>query len=113
MYQIPVQDASCGVPAAGKYDQMKKCCGDDVPVISYNDDCASYRLAVDQTVQELTDCLFDAGVKGKEVFCTGKGTATGKPTAAAPTKTNDFTKSTASGTGTSTATSENSAAATS
>lgn len=70
------------VPIAGKYDdQMKKCCGDHVHVISYNNDCASYCLAVDQTVKDLIDCLFSVGVKWRDLFCTGKedASATGKP----------------------------------
>lgn len=117
MYEIPVKDASCAVPIAGNYnDQIKKCCGDDAPIISYNNDCASYCLAVDQTVKDLTECLYDGGVKWKDVFCAGNetatatGEATGGATAATKTKT-----ASASGTdtGTSTARSENSSTTTS
>lgn len=86
---------------------MEKCCG-PAPVQSYDNDCASYCLALDQTVKELTDCLYDDGngVKWEEVWCVGgvNDTATGKPSS---------TKEDVSETGsaTSTATGTDSAAA--
>lgn len=84
-YELPTKDFSCAIPnTSDKYsDLMKKCCG-DAPVTPFDNDCASYCLAVDQSVEELTACLHDKGngVEWQEVWCVGKGndTATGKPT---------------------------------
>ncbi|OJD19527.1 hypothetical protein AJ78_00498 [Emergomyces pasteurianus Ep9510] len=97
-YDIPIQDAACAIPSKGKNnDFMKKCCK-DASVNSYDHDCAFYCLADKQSVQDLTNCLFDAGVAYNEVWCnkpqnatatgksptstgTGTGTGTGEPTA--------------------------------
>ncbi|KAE8389102.1 hypothetical protein BDV23DRAFT_184806 [Aspergillus alliaceus] len=53
----------------------------------YHHNCALWSLAVDQSVQDLTDCLYKAGVAWKDVWCTGDtnatATATSYPTATA------------------------------
>lgn len=109
-YEIPVNDSSCAVPTKPeKYtDLMEKCCG-PAPVTTYDNDCAAYCLALDQTVKELTDCLHDDGngVKWGEVWCAGTNndTATGKPTS-----TKDTVSETSGATSTSTATGTDSAA---
>jgi hypothetical protein len=38
-------------------------------VTSYNNDCAFYALAVDQSDQDPTDSLYVAGVKWKDAWC--------------------------------------------
>ncbi|PGH09144.1 hypothetical protein GX51_00898 [Blastomyces parvus] len=93
-YDIPIQDASCAIPNKDKNEDFMKTCCKNAAVTSYNDDCALYCLADDQSVQDLTRCLFDAGVAYNEVWCNKpqNATATGK----SPTQT---------GTGTSTGTS--------
>ncbi|KLJ05489.1 hypothetical protein EMPG_11023 [Blastomyces silverae] len=88
-YDIPIQDASCAVPNKDKNkDFMNDCCK-NAAVTSYNDDCALYCLADDQSVQDLTTCLFDAGVAYNEVWCNKpqNATATGK----SPTQTSTGT----------------------
>jgi uncharacterized protein (DUF885 family) len=37
-------------------------CAEPAGVSAYDDGCAIYALAVDQSVQDLTDCLYKAGV---------------------------------------------------
>ncbi|KAJ5860244.1 uncharacterized protein N7529_007554 [Penicillium soppii] len=75
-YELPVKDAACGIPNSDKYEGYLSKCAKSVGVTSYNNDCAIYALAVDQSVQDLTDCLYDAGVKWKDVWCYGSTNAT-------------------------------------
>lgn len=79
-YELPVKDAACGVPNSDKYDGYLSKCAKPAGVTSYNNDCAIYALAVDQSVQELTDCLYDAGVEWKDVWCFGSTNATATAT---------------------------------
>ncbi|PGH14982.1 hypothetical protein AJ79_02662 [Helicocarpus griseus UAMH5409] len=75
-YQIPTTDASCAVPNKGDYRKYMEDCCNSAPVESYNNDCALYCLAVDQSVNDLTKCLFDAGVAWNEVWFSGQPNAT-------------------------------------
>ena len=85
LYELPVQDIACGMPFGGNSsDVMSECCG-PADVVSYRNDCGLYCLAVDQTVEDLTGCLFQHGAPWGDVFCSGNGTQTAKdPKATAP-----------------------------
>ncbi|CAI7650047.1 unnamed protein product [Penicillium discolor] len=82
-YEIPIKDASW--------------------VTAYDNDCAIYAPAIDQSVHELTECLYKAGVAWKDVWCYGDTNATATATSY-PTSTETSTKSssdkTSSGTST-------------
>ncbi|PLB53604.1 hypothetical protein P170DRAFT_420442 [Aspergillus steynii IBT 23096] len=109
-YELPVKDAACGVPNTNKYKPLLEKCVQPAGVLAYNHDCAVYGLAVDQSVQDLTDCLYDAGVAWKDVWCYGDtnatATATSYPTATTTSsKTRTASSSSASSTETSAATS--------
>ncbi|KAJ5824881.1 hypothetical protein N7447_007221 [Penicillium robsamsonii] len=112
-YEIPIKDASCGVPNTDKYKELLSKCAKPAGVTSYNDDCALYALAIDQSIQDLTDCLYDAKVAWKDVWCHGEtnatATATSYPTAS-ETETASKTSADKTSTGTST---ENAATSTS
>lgn len=110
-YELPVQDAACGVPNSSKYKSIIEECAKPAGVLTYDNDCAIYALAIDQSVSNLTQCLYKAGVSWKDVWCFGStnstATATSYPTATATgtlTSTKD-TALTATGTSTSTSTS--------
>ncbi|KAJ5194369.1 hypothetical protein N7491_001706 [Penicillium cf. griseofulvum] len=116
-YEIPVKDASCGVPNTDKYKGLLSKCAKPVGVTSYNDDCALYALAVGQSIQDLTDCLYDAGVAWKDVWCHGEtnatATATSYPTASETETAKPSVDKTSTGTSTdsaATSTSSSSAA---
>ena len=102
-YEIPVKDASCAVPNTHNYESLLSKCAKPAGVTTYDDDCAIYALAVDQSVQDLTDCLYKAGVDWKDVWCYGgtntTATATSYPTASG-TSTASSTGKTSSGTST-------------
>ncbi|KAJ5229153.1 hypothetical protein N7489_009861 [Penicillium chrysogenum] len=102
-YEIPVKDASCAVPNTDKYRGLLSKCAKPAGVTAYDDDCAIYALAVDQSVQDLTDCLYKAGVAWKDVWCHGDtnatATATSYPTASETSSTSSADK-TSSGTST-------------
>lgn len=85
LYELPVQDIACGMPFGGNHsDVMSACCG-PADVVSFRNDCGLYCLAVDQTVEDLTGCLFQHGAPWGDVFCSGNGTQTAKdPKATAP-----------------------------
>ncbi|KAL2838194.1 hypothetical protein BJY01DRAFT_258115 [Aspergillus pseudoustus] len=101
-YELPVHDASCGIPNSNdEYKGYFEKCAAPAAVREYNHDCALWAPALDQSVQELIDCLYKAGVDWGDVWCTGdvNGTATGSayPTA---TATSSSTSSRNSGTST-------------
>ncbi|KAE8163734.1 hypothetical protein BDV40DRAFT_299080 [Aspergillus tamarii] len=81
-YEIPVQDAACAVPNNAEYTKLLSKCCHDAPVFAYDHDCALYCLAMGQSVQDLTDCLYDAKVDWGDVWCHGNtsASATGTPT---------------------------------
>ena len=76
MYEIPVRDASCAVPNKDSYPDTLKSCANGAPVEPYDNDCALYALAHEQSVADLTKCLYDGGVAYQDVFCFGNTTAT-------------------------------------
>lgn len=89
-YQIPGNDASCAIPNSPDNKNIFNKCASPAPVKTYNGDCALYALAVDKSVKDLTDCLYDGGIDWKDVWCNGNETATA--TGSVPTKTDDATK---------------------
>lgn len=88
VYEIPTKDAACAVPVAGNNtDALHQCCK-DASVEDYDHGCGSYCLAQGQDVGELQNCLFAAGVKYQDVFCstnqknaTASGSVTSSSTA--------------------------------
>ncbi|KAH7273149.1 hypothetical protein MRS44_003645 [Fusarium solani] len=69
LYDSPNQDTTCAMPYTGNHtDIMKKCCG-DAQIVSYHNDCGIYCVALDQTVSDLADCLWDNGAPWEAVFC--------------------------------------------
>ncbi|KAI1375818.1 hypothetical protein F4677DRAFT_101614 [Hypoxylon crocopeplum] len=83
LYDTPVQDAVCAMPAGGNHtDIMAACCG-AADVVSYYDGCGLYCLAAGQSVADLTSCLFDHGAAYTDVFCRGNTTATATGTGTA------------------------------
>ncbi|CEL02593.1 hypothetical protein ASPCAL03760 [Aspergillus calidoustus] len=99
-YELPVHDASCGIPNANdKYKEYFENCAAPAAVREYNHECALWAPAVDQSVQDLIDCLYKAGVEWGDVWCSGdvNGTATGSgyPTA---TRTSTSTRGSETGT---------------
>ncbi|KAJ0420788.1 hypothetical protein BJY00DRAFT_312715 [Aspergillus carlsbadensis] len=108
-YELPVHDASCGIPNSNDdYKGYFENCAAPAAVREYNHECALWAPAVDQSVQDLIDCLYKAGVEWGDVWCSGdvNGTATGSgyPTATASrTSTSTRGSETATGTRTSSA----------
>ncbi|KAE8153765.1 hypothetical protein BDV25DRAFT_168293 [Aspergillus avenaceus] len=105
-YEIPVKDASCAVPNTDNYPKLLESCCQGAPVSKYDNDCAIYCLAAGQSVQDLTDCLYDAKVDWGDVWCFGdtnatatasvslvKATATATSTASGKGKSASSTKS--------------------
>ncbi|KUI67629.1 hypothetical protein VM1G_02846 [Cytospora mali] len=81
VYDIPVQDASCAIQSGGNHTEiMSKCCG-SADVVSYDNNCGLYCLAIGQSVGDITSCMFDNGASYSEVFCRGTGNATASATA--------------------------------
>ncbi|KAI1397347.1 hypothetical protein F4819DRAFT_472375 [Hypoxylon fuscum] len=76
LYVIPVKDAACAMPVGGNHtDVMGACCG-NADVVSYYDNCGLYCLSVGQSVDTLTQCLFDQGAGWSNVWCNKNGTST-------------------------------------
>ncbi|KAL3487133.1 hypothetical protein BJX62DRAFT_228292 [Aspergillus germanicus] len=103
-YELPVHDASCGIPNTNdEYKGYFENCAAPAAVREYNHECALWAPAVDQSVQNLIDCLYKAGVEWGDVWCSGdvNGTATGSgyPTATA-TRTSSRESETGTATGT-------------
>ncbi|BCS27764.1 uncharacterized protein APUU_60812A [Aspergillus puulaauensis] len=116
MYELPIKDAACGTPnnKDKDYESLFSSCAAPAAVRTYHDDCALFAPALDQSIQSLTDCLYDAGVKWEDVWCTGNTSAsasgTAYPTATATSKgasssTDTSTKATETGADTNGATS--------
>ncbi|ODM17056.1 hypothetical protein SI65_07455 [Aspergillus cristatus] len=83
-YELPVKDAACGVPNTKNYEPLFDSCAKPAGVRPYYHDCALWALAVDQSVQNLTNCLYEAGIAWEDVWCHGAtnetATATSYPT---------------------------------
>ncbi|RDW59307.1 uncharacterized protein DSM5745_11002 [Aspergillus mulundensis] len=79
MYELPIKDAACGVPNKTSYKSPFERCAYPAAVQAYHSDCALYAPALDQSVQDLIDCLYGADVAWEDVWCTGgtNSTATG------------------------------------
>ncbi|KAF5671433.1 hypothetical protein FHETE_4143 [Fusarium heterosporum] len=117
VYDTPNQDNVCAmIYKDNATDIMSQCCG-DAKIVSYQDGCGVYCVAVDQTIVKLQECLFDHGAPRAEVFCSGNKTTTKTKDAAVPASAqasvingddDDDNKESASATGTSTKTSSGS-----
>ncbi|KAF4825289.1 hypothetical protein CGCTS75_v009687 [Colletotrichum tropicale] len=81
LFNTPIQDSNCAMPYGSNHTDIMKACCKDADIVSYYDNCGIYCLAIDQTVAELTKCLFDNGAPDTGVFCRGNvsssATATG------------------------------------
>ncbi|OJJ07887.1 hypothetical protein ASPVEDRAFT_47078 [Aspergillus versicolor CBS 583.65] len=103
MYELPIKDAACGTPnnKDKDYKSLFSDCAAPAAVRTYHDDCALYAPALDQSIQSLTDCLYDAGVKWEDVWCSGNtsasATGTAYPTATATSKEESSSTSTSKG----------------
>lgn len=74
LYDIPVADIACAMPYGGNHtDILSECCK-DADIVAYRNNCGLYCLVMDQTVDELTECLFDKGAARTAVWCSGNGT---------------------------------------
>lgn len=88
LYDIPFNDTACAVPSGGNHTDVMTTCCKSADVVSYNDDCGLYCLAIDQTVTDITDCLYKNGVAWADAFCNGEGNDTATATGnSAPTAT--------------------------
>ncbi|CAH0056405.1 unnamed protein product [Clonostachys solani] len=80
IWQTPNEDKNCAMPRTDKnVDYMKKCCK-SAQIVSYYNDCGVYCLAVDQTIEDLIDCLKGEGAGDTDVFCRGVGNDTASAT---------------------------------
>ncbi|KAL4906409.1 hypothetical protein BDW74DRAFT_150257 [Aspergillus multicolor] len=104
MYELPIKDAACGIPNDPSYKSTFESCAYPATVQAYHSDCALYAPALDQSVQDLIDCLYGADVDWEDVWCTGgnNATATGRyetatvePTATATGTEKESSKATA------------------
>ncbi|KAM0292382.1 hypothetical protein ACHAO9_002693 [Fusarium lateritium] len=123
VFNTPNQDNVCAmVYKDNATDIMSKCCG-DAQLVAYQNDCGVYCVAIDQTIVELSDCLFSNGAPDANVFCSGNKTTTKTEDAKVPASAQasvidgddddddkDDDDKTASATGTSTETSSGSSA---
>jgi hypothetical protein len=76
VYNTPNQDNVCAMIYKGNAtDIMSKCCG-DAQLVAYQNDCGVYCVAIDQTIGELSDCLYSNGAPDANVFCSGNKTTT-------------------------------------
>ncbi|KAL1883339.1 hypothetical protein Daus18300_000397 [Diaporthe australafricana] len=81
LYDIPVNDTACAIPYGGNHtDVMSNCCK-SADVVSYQDNCGLYCLVIDQTVSDVTDCLYGDGIAWADAFCNGEGNDTATATA--------------------------------
>ncbi|KAJ4004068.1 hypothetical protein NW752_010856 [Fusarium irregulare] len=71
LYNQPNQDNTCAMPYSKDHiSMMEKCCG-DAQIVSYYDDCGIYCVAIDQSTDALSKCLFKEGAGNTDVFCSG------------------------------------------
>jgi hypothetical protein len=76
VFNTPNQDNVCAmIYKDNATDIMSKCCG-DAQLVAYQNDCGVYCVAIDQTIVELSDCLFSNGAPDANVFCSGNKTTT-------------------------------------
>lgn len=106
VYQIPTKDAACAVNIGNLHNAtavLKQCCG-SAPVVSYENDCASYCLAVGQDISKLSNCFIAGGLG--TAFCNDvvNATATGAVTSASSTASTSGSGTTTASSATNTAT---------
>jgi len=71
LYNQPNQDNTCAMPySKDNISIMEKCCG-DAQIVSYYDNCGIYCVAIDQSYDALSKCLFKEGAANTDVFCSG------------------------------------------
>ncbi|CAG7559110.1 unnamed protein product [Fusarium equiseti] len=71
LYNQPNQDNTCAMPYTKDHISiMEKCCG-DAQIVSYYDNCGIYCVAIDQSTDALSKCLFKEGAGDADVFCSG------------------------------------------
>ncbi|KAF4973616.1 hypothetical protein FSARC_156 [Fusarium sarcochroum] len=77
IYDTPNQDNVCAMFRKDNHtDIMRECCG-DAKIITYADDCGVYCVALDQTIDQLSKCLYDNGAPDdKGVWCSGNSKTT-------------------------------------
>jgi hypothetical protein len=80
LYDIPVSDKACAVPAGGNHTEVMSQCCKGADIVSYNDGCGLYCLAIGQPVEDITNCLFSNGIPYQDGFCNGKGNDTASAT---------------------------------
>ena len=76
LYDTPVRDAVCAMSYSDENIKYMQACCKDADIVSYYDDCGLYCQALDQTIDDLTSCLYDEGAAYQDVFCTGANNAT-------------------------------------
>ncbi|KAH7161585.1 hypothetical protein EDB81DRAFT_879904 [Dactylonectria macrodidyma] len=81
LYDIPIKDAACALSYSKNHTSILAACCGDANVVSYYNGCGLYCLAIDQTVAELTECLYNEGAANPDVFCNGNTTDTATATA--------------------------------
>ncbi|EXL54298.1 hypothetical protein FOCG_07369 [Fusarium oxysporum f. sp. radicis-lycopersici 26381] len=77
IYNTPNQDNVCAMFRKDNHtDIMQACCG-EAKIISYSGDCGLYCVALDQTIDQLSKCLYDHGAPDeKGVWCSGNSKTT-------------------------------------
>ncbi|KAK2676841.1 hypothetical protein RAB80_005581 [Fusarium oxysporum f. sp. vasinfectum] len=77
IYNTPNQDNVCAMFRKDNHtDIMQACCG-EAKIISYSGDCGLYCVALDQTIDQLSKCLYDHGAPDeKGVWCSGNAKTT-------------------------------------
>lgn len=80
LYDTPVNDAVCAMPYSKNNAKMMSDCCKGTGVVSYYNNCGLYCLAVGQSVEELTKCIYDKGAEWEDVFCRGNISATATAT---------------------------------
>ncbi|KAM0196121.1 hypothetical protein ACHAPA_004764 [Fusarium lateritium] len=77
IYNTPNQDNVCAMFRKGNHTEiMQACCG-EAEIITYSGDCGLYCVALDQTVTQLSKCLYDHGAPDENgVWCSGNSKTT-------------------------------------
>ncbi|EXF82315.1 hypothetical protein CFIO01_10294 [Colletotrichum fioriniae PJ7] len=81
LYDTPEHDRVCAMPYGGNHTDIMSACCNDADVVAYYDNCGLYCLALDQSVKDLQDCLFEQGAGYTEVFCRDNGNVNASATA--------------------------------
>ncbi|KAF4450206.1 hypothetical protein F53441_6640 [Fusarium austroafricanum] len=123
LYDIPNKDNTCAMPYKANHTEILQACCGDAKIVSYRDNCGIYCVAIDQTIGDLTKCLYKNGAANADVFCSGSKKTTKTKDADVPataqasaidadsktkSKDDDENKSTATGSETATGTSSSS-----